>query len=102
MMMLNKDKVAIKWILGLHRLVKNPTDEDMLYEIVSFLDTKGTLDQGFTLQDLRNEIYLGKEIKNVIAPLFERLIATGEIESLSEKKVAGMSKIYKIKKHRWN
>ena len=99
-MTFDESKVEMKLVLGLHRKLGTHSTEEMAYEIVSFLHSKKMLDQGFTLRDLRETIYKGMMVKDVMVPTMEALIQNGTVE-LQNKETARMKKVYKIKKHQW-
>jgi Mn-dependent DtxR family transcriptional regulator len=89
MLPINKKNVKIKNLIG---LIDNPTYEDLLFEIVNFLNDEKKYDGEFKLKDvsLKTRVRMSSDLSNDL----NELIKLGYIEKL---KYSG----YKVLKHLW-
>lgn len=89
MKQLNKDNVQLKNLLG---IVPTPTYEDLLYEIVSFLNNEHRLDGEFRIRDVivKTRIRISDELIDDM----EKLINLGYIEKYNKTS-------YRVLKHIW-
>jgi len=86
---LNIDKVKIKNLLG---IIDNPTHEDLLYEIVSFLNIEQRYDSEFKTHEafLKTRI----RISSVLSEDLDILVDKGYLEK-------GKNSFYRVIKHLW-
>ncbi len=89
MLPINKKNVKIKNLIG---LIDNPTYEDLLFEIVNFLNDEKKYDGEFKIKDvsLKTRVRMSSDLSNDL----NELIKLGYIEKL---KYSG----YKVLKHLW-
>lgn len=86
---INYDNVKIKNLIG---ILKNPTYEDLLYEIVYFLDNEKRYDSEFKT----HEAFLKTRIRfsNLLSEDLDKLTEMGYLEK-------GKYSNYKVIKHLW-
>jgi len=86
---ISKQKIKIKNLIG---LVDNPVEEDLLFEIISFLEKENRFDEDFTKTEvsLKTRCRLGENLEE---DLF-KLINKGYIEKSSKTR-------YKVLDHIW-
>ena len=100
---INKNKIPIKYLLGLHKNQSVLSHQDMLYEIVSYLDEIGGLNDYFTVQHIYENIHNGRKFKTIIEPLFLYLTENGYIKEIeSQTKTTKLNRKYKLLKHDWS
>ena len=87
--MIDKKKIKIKNLLG---IVDNPNHEDLLFEIVTFLQKEGRMEEEF----IKHEVNLKTRcrIEESLDLDLKKLVELGYLEHL------GWTK-YRIKKHPW-
>lgn len=85
---INKKNVKIKNLIG---IIENPTHEDLLYEIVSFLDNEKQYGGDFKLHDisLKTRVRISPELIDDI----NELIMRGYVEKIKSN--------YRVIKHLW-
>ena len=86
---LNKGKVKIKNLMG---IVDNPTHEDLLFEIVQFLDNENKYDGVF----LKREVSLFTRVR-ISSDLVDDLSKLEELGYIEKLKYTS----YKVLKHLW-
>jgi len=86
---INEKIVKIKNLIG---IIDSPTYEDLLFEIVSFLNDEKTYDGEFKIRDvaLKTRVRITSDLNNDI----NKLIELGYVEKLKYTS-------YKIVKHNW-
>jgi hypothetical protein len=86
---INKENVKIKNLIG---IVNNPTYEDLLFEIVYFLDNEKRHDGEFKVRDvaLMTRVRIKKELEDDV----NELVKLGYVEKLKYTS-------YKVIKHLW-
>jgi hypothetical protein len=89
MKFLDKNKVKIKNLIG---IIENPTYEDLLFEIVLFLNDDANKEGNFKIKDVyfRTKTRLSSDIREDVAGLVER----GYVERIKYSE-------YKVIKHLW-
>ena len=92
---MNRNKIKIKYLLNLWKsLPEYPTQEDVVYEITSYLFKEGKRNGPFSIQTLNGVFGSGWE-ETKIKDIVEQMIETGEFEV--DPKTSGDKKWYKIK-----
>lgn len=86
---LNKKQVKLKNLIG---LINEPTYQDLLFEIVQFLDNTKRYDGEFKLREI--SLYSRIRIKNSLEEDMDELIKLGYIEKLKYTS-------YKVLTHLW-
>lgn len=86
---INEKIVKIKNLLG---IIDNPTYEDLLFEIVSFLNDEKRYDGEFRVRDaaLKTRVRISSDLSEDI----EKLVSLGYVEKLKYTS-------YKVIKHNW-
>lgn len=90
MLPINKNIVKLKNLIG---IVPDPTPEDLLFEIVQFLNNEMRLDGEFKLKDvsLKTKIRLSGDLLNDV----ERLVQLGYLSVVTK------NSTYIVLKHLW-
>jgi hypothetical protein len=86
---INKDKVKIKNLLG---IIEDPVIEDLLFEIVFFLDKEDRLDKLFTTKEITLKTKI--RISDTLQLDLNNLVDKGYIQQHSKTK-------FKLIKHLW-
>jgi dUTPase len=86
---INEKNVKIKNLIG---IIDNPTHEDLLFEIVNFLNDEKRYDGEFRIRDvaLKTRVRINSELEDDI----NQLVSLGYVEKLKYTS-------YKIIKHNW-
>jgi hypothetical protein len=86
---INENSVKIKNLIG---IIENPTLEDLLYEIVSFLDNERKYDYEFKTHEafLKTRV----RISSLLSDDLDELVKLGYLEK-------GKYSSYKVAKHLW-
>lgn len=89
---INENAVKIKNLIG---ILENPTLEDLLYEIVSFLDNERRYD-GETAQFKTHEAFLKTRVRmsSLLSDDLDKLVEMGYLEKLKYS-------FYRVNKHLW-